>query len=565
MIQATLNRKDSFIRELVVANFSHINAQILQQLNDHALLMQESTIASLFEANSARFDQCHIATKDFLFDYSKQHLTHQVIDSLLMLAKDAGLSEWTSKLFSGDLVNNTEQRAAMHWALRVPLEQNNGEPCQSVNTSVHQQINCMARLADQLNHGQFRGVTGEPITDVVNIGVGGSDLGPLMVSYALDEYRLKNKQSVKVHFASSMDGSQLAQLLTKLRPESTLFVISSKSFTTVDTLYNAETAKAWLSRELGQHPKIMYCHFIGVSTNKEKMTAWGIAPEHQLQMWDWVGGRFSLWSAIGFPIALTIGVEGFRQLLAGAYMMDQHFRQAEWRYNLPVMMALIGVWNTNFLKIKTHAVLPYDGRLKYLASYLQQLEMESNGKSVSRDGRAVDYGTCPVIWGEVGPNAQHAFYQLLHQGTETVACDFIAPVLRYHEVSSDKQKTLLAQHELALANCLAQSRLLALGNAALDNMTSRSVFQSYRGNQPNSTLLLSELSPYHLGALLAAYEHKVFVQSVIWQLNPFDQWGVEMGKKIAEQMLPAIQESDLDKTDSFDASTNGLLKFIQQH
>nr|WP_205704101.1 glucose-6-phosphate isomerase [Kerstersia gyiorum] len=370
---------------------------------------------------------------------------------------------------------------------------------------------------------------------------------------------------VRLHFASTMDGSQLAYLLRTLNPHTTLFIISSKSFTTVDTLANADTALHWLRRSLGNMEGLLRCHFIGVSAVSEKMTQWGIPRENQLRIWDWVGGRFSLWSAIGLPIALALGMDGFRSLLRGARDMDEHFRHAPWRENLPVLMALIGVWNINALGVHALAVLPYDGRLHHLPAYLEQLEMESNGKSIGRDGKPVSRATCPIIWGGVGPNAQHAFYQLLHQGTEAVACDFIVPVRRYREQAyTEAMRELVAQHELALANCLAQSRLLALGDAALPGaVTDLPVHMRYRGNQACSTLLLDELSPYSLGALVAMYEHKVFVQSVIWGINPFDQWGVEMGKRIATETLARIRATQEDASGT-DVSTAGLLRQIRQ-
>lgn len=432
----------------------------------------------------------------------------------------------------------------------------------SVHASVQEQLERMGAIVAKIHSGQWRGLTGEAITDVVNIGVGGSDLGPLMVSRALNDFAIQGSQPLGIHFASSMDGSQLAQLLVQLRPQNTLFVVSSKSFTTVDTLYNANTALAWLERTLGKCAGLMNCHFIGVSASADKMLDWGIHPDNQLQIWDWVGGRYSLWSCIGLPIALRIGMNGFRQLLAGAHLMDTHFREAPWEKNLPVLMALMGIWNTNCLGINAHAILPYDGRLEKLPAYLEQLEMESNGKSVNRDGELVQLHTCPVLWGEVGPNAQHAFYQLLHQGTEVVTCDFIAPALRYHEArhTADAEE-LVSQHELALANCLAQSRLLALGEAALQDEGELPHYKRYRGNQPSSTLLLNELAPFSLGAMLAAYENKVFTQAVIWGINPFDQWGVEMGKKIATETLGVIRGAGAAA--KLDSSTFGLIDFIK--
>lgn len=554
----------------------------IAQLHQLAHAAKTLHLKDLFAQTANRFNDFSLQTGTILFDYSKQRVTHEILNALNQLAHSADLGDWIKKLFAGDKVNSTENRAALHWALRVPQSQsltqslNQGEN-QSITQAIdgqilhdiHAQIEHMGLLVDQLHQGQYRGCTGEVITDVVNIGVGGSDLGPLMASRALEDYRISTPQDLQVHFVSSMDGSQLSQLLNELRPETTLFVISSKSFTTVDTLYNAETAKSWLERKLGNNARVNRCHFIGISTNTEKMKAWGISPQHQLKMWDWVGGRFSLWSSIGFPIALTIGIKGFKQLLAGANEMDQHFQSAPWSDNLPILMGLIGVWNTNFLGIKTQAILPYDGRLEFLADYLQQLEMESNGKSVNRNGQRVELSTCPIIWGNVGPNAQHAFYQLLHQGTEAITCDFIAPTLRYHAKEIQHiaaAKELQAQHQLALANCLAQSRLLALGEAALgeaaldESYGALAAYKRYDGNQSSSTILLDELNPFSLGALLAAYEHKVFVQSVIWGINPFDQWGVEMGKEIAKELLPALQGESANK--QFDSSTEGLLKFI---
>ena len=387
-----------------------------------------------------------------------------------------------------------------------------------------------------------------------------------MVSHALSDFKKSTYKPLNVHFVSTIDGSQLSDLLHQLRPETTLFIISSKSFGTIDTLSNAQTVRLWREKALGQESQILKQHFIGVSTKADKMTEWGIAAENQFLLWDWVGGRYSLWSCIGLPIALTIGVDGFEQLLAGAYAVDQHFQTTPFEKNIPVLMGLLGSWNNNFLDIHTHAVLPYDGRLKYFASYLQQLEMESNGKSIQRNGKKVDWDTCPIIWGEVGPNAQHAFYQLLHQGSQAVSCDFIAPVQRYQAQQFtyvDNAEALVEQHHLALSNCLAQSRLLAFGNQALNQYEVQDLpeYKQYEGNQPSSTILLQELNPYSLGMLIAMYEHKVFVQSVLWNINPFDQWGVEKGKEIANQLLPILNGDRKDIAD-LDGSTQGLLHIL---
>ncbi|MEG0605645.1 MAG: glucose-6-phosphate isomerase, partial [Acinetobacter sp.] len=399
-----------------------------QQLRDAANRHNSLHLNELFTQKN-RFENFSVQCDQIVFDYSKHRMDQQVLDGLLAFAESNELAAWIQRFFSEEKINYTEQRAAMHWALRQPVDH---KKFPQINQQVHQQLERMYALVDKLHAGQYRGATGEVIQDVVNIGVGGSDLGPVMVSHALSDYKVKTVKPLAVHFVSTMDGSQLSELLHQLRPETTLFIISSKSFGTIDTLSNAQTVRQWLEKSLGKSESLLKNHFIGVSTKPEKMTEWGIAAENQLLLWDWVGGRYSLWSCIGLPIALSIGVEGFKQLLAGAYAVDEHFQNAPFEKNIPVLMGLLGVWNNNFLNIQTHAVLPYDGRLKYFAAYLQQLEMESNGKSVQRNGEKVQLDTCPIVWGEVGPNAQHAFYQLLHQGSHSVSCDFIAPVKRYN-------------------------------------------------------------------------------------------------------------------------------------
>ena len=541
---------------------SRSGSQAWQRLLAHGEMMRGKHLAELFADDHQRFARLHRQYGPILFDFSKQRVEQQTIECLFELACEHGLAERIESLFAGDVVNASENRAAMHWALRLPGDDSVLVQGKDVAQSVHAQLQRMDDIVQQMRDGQWRGATGEVITDVVNIGVGGSDLGPLMVTEALTDWCLPGKSALNVHFASTMDGSQLSQLLGGLSAHSTLFIISSKSFSTIDTLSNAATARHWLEREVGERPGLLGCHFLGVSAAPEKMTEWGIAPANQMQLWDWVGGRYSLWSAIGLPIALSIGMPAFRELLAGAHSMDQHFQQAPFADNLPVLLGMVGIWNTNVLDINAHAILPYDGRLKELPNYFEQLEMESNGKSVSLAGETLDYATCPIVWGNVGPNAQHAFYQLLHQGTEAVTCDFIVPAKRYLEAQHNEAAVeLVAQHELALANCLAQSRLLALGDAAVQGAEKLPLNQRYRGNQPSSTLLLDELTPYSLGALIALYEHKVFVQSVIWDINPFDQWGVEMGKRIAMDTLAYIR-GDSPELSNADSSTTGLLARI---
>ena len=519
---------------------------------------QEKTLhlADWFASDPDRFARFSLEDAGLLADFSKQRMSDESRDLLVKLADERQLRHWTEALFGGAEVNCTEGRPAKHWCLREPADR---------APMVHEQLDAMEDMVNRILKGHWRGVMGDAITDVVNVGVGGSDLGPLMAAFALQSCLPPQGLSrPRLHFASSMDGSQVSQVLQELNPRTTLFLVSSKSFTTVDTLHNATTARQWLGRGLGldcDDASLLRCHFIGISANPERMSEWGIMPDNQLLFWDWVGGRYSLWSAIGMPIALTVGMDGFRDMLAGAHEMDHHCRTRPWENNIPVMLALVDVWNINFLGINARAVLPYDGRLKHLPAYLEQLEMESNGKSVSRSGEPVEYGTCPVIWGEVGPNAQHAFFQLLHQGTQPIACEFLMTARRYTEAQHfDAVCELEAQHSLSNANCLAQSRLLALGERALDPEVALPSYKRYHGNQPSTTLVLEELSPRVLGALLAMYEHKVFVQAVIWGINPFDQWGVEMGKVIATGMLEVL--ADPESASGLDASSLALARHI---
>ena len=535
-----------------------------KQLN--ALAEAAPDLAELFQQHPLRGQTLCSHIDGLIMDYSKQRLDDKILKTLIQMAEERQLPEKIKHLFTGQPVNQSEQRAALHTALRTP-EQAGSDHLQpddsSIVPEVHQQLDKMAGLVDRIQSGIWRGFTGRKITDVVNLGVGGSDLGPLMVTHALREYA--QTSALKVHFASTIDGSQLFELLSHLNAETTLFIVSSKSFTTIDTLSNADTVRAWL-RQFCHNDALMYrCHFIGVSASAEKMTQWGIPAENQLHFWSWVGGRFSLWSAIGLPIALALGMKTFRALLLGAHKMDCHFSQAPLDNNIPVLMALCGIWNVNFLKIHAHAILPYDGRLKFFPSYLEQLEMESNGKSVLQSGEAISYETCPVLWGEVGANAQHAFYQLLHQGTHAVASDFILAARRYDSIQgSAHYDSMLAQHELNIANCLAQSRVLAFGNHAVE--PSDNPYRHYPGNQPSSTLLLDHLNPESLGALIAAYEHKVYAQAVIWGINPFDQWGVELGKIVALQLQPALSGAVAENNhpNHLDSSTQTLSRKISQ-
>ena len=530
--------------------------QLWQELQN--LAQHNHTLIELFGADGERGSKFSVSACDIYMDFSKQAIDDKVITKLIELAKSFELTDKIQALITGEQVNDTEHRPALHTALRSPKNTPLIVDGVDVNRQVHDSLDKCEQLAWRIRSGVWRGFAGHAITDVVNIGVGGSDLGPLMATTALSEWA---DTDIRVHFVSNMDGTQLDGLLKVLNPQNTLFIISSKSFGTIDTLSNAKTALAWLLTAHDNKATILRRHFIGVSTRPDKMSAWGIHKDNQLLLWDWVGGRFSMWSVIGLAIAIKIGMNGFRELLAGAYDMDKHFATADFKENLPVLLGLIGVWNSTFLNINAHTVLPYDGRLSYFPNYLTQLEMESNGKSVAKDGTNVSYDTCPILWGDIGSNAQHAFYQLLHQGTQRVSCDFITPIVRY----DDKQQShthLSHQHELSLSNCLAQSQVLAFGNHALSSPQADdrfAKFKQYRGNQPSTTLLLSSLTPKTLGALIALYEHKVYVMSVIWQINSFDQWGVEIGKVMANRVHDALKGGSGD----FDSSTTTLLAKIK--
>nr|WP_174329835.1 glucose-6-phosphate isomerase [Halomonas anticariensis] len=540
-------------------------------LQSHAEEMRNVHLRELFAEQPGRFAHFQRQAAGLALDLSKQRWRPKTFELLLDLAREAEVPRAIEDLLSGERVNRSEDRPALHTALRLPADASLVVDGEDLVPGVHRSLARMTTMVEKFHAGQWRGTTGQPIRDVVNLGVGGSDLGPLMVTHALADYRPAGAYEINVHFASTMDGSQLADYLSRFNPETTLFVLSSKSFTTIDTLSNAQTARDWLLSRLGDAERelavevdrdlVMRQHFIGVSASPKKMAEWGIAEANQLEFWDWVGGRYSLWGAIGLPIALVIGMEGFRELLAGAHDMDRHFREAPLEDNLPVLLALAGIWNVNFLDIRAHSILPYDGRLEYFSSYLEQLEMESNGKSVTHDGQDASYSTCPVLWGQLGPNAQHAFYQLLHQGTQAVECDFIAPLRRYDDVTDAATRThLMNQHRLTLANCFAQSRVLMLGDDAIDEPGERPSHKRYRGNQPSTTLLLDRLTPRTLGALIALYEHKVFVQATIWDINPFDQWGVELGKQIAgetERILASHQGIE-----TMDDSTRGLIEAL---
>lgn len=530
-----------------------------KRLEQLAASQRNKHLKDEFSEDPHRFDKFAFKSNGLLLDLSKQPFNKEILDTLLDLANSRDMQGWTNQLFAGARVNNFEDRPALHTALRAPKDSESLiVDGQNIHQDVHSNLDRMESMVVKLQQRQWRGYSGLPVDTIVNIGVGGSDLGPQMACRALEEFEHSPKSPLAIHFVSSMDGSQLSQQLNNLNPRTTLFVISSKSFSTIDTLANANTARQWLI----EHSKcdesiLLKHHFVGISCKPDKMLEWGIPETNHLALWDWVGGRYSLWSAIGFAIAARIGMAGFRQMLSGAHSMDEHFRHQPLEQNLPVLLALAEIWNINFLNIHARAVLPYDGRLMYLPAYLEQLEMESNGKSVTKDGEPVDYRTCPIIWGAVGPNAQHAFYQLLHQGTEVVMCDFIAQSRRPND---DDNPALAEQHQLTLANFLGQSRILALGDSVLTESETAPAHKRYKGNQPCTTLLMDELNPESLGELIALYEHKVFAQSIVWGINPFDQWGVELGKAVSTELLEVIEGNV--GTQHLDSSTKGLLQAI---
>ena len=513
-----------------------------QALQQHAAELSPRHLRDFFAASpDRRFADLSLETLDFLYDFSRQRVTAQTLQLLLDLARACDLEGHMAALFGGKLVNNTERRSAMHMALR----NRSGRPMLAAGRDVMPEVVAelakMREFVQGVHEGRVLGFQGARFTDVVNIGIGGSDLGIVMVTQALARFR---NRAIRLHCVSNIDGVELADVLEQVNPATTLFVICSKTFTTQETLSNATAARDWLVEELGE--KAVGRHFVAVSTNHAAMDAFGIAPASRFTMWDWVGGRYSLWSAVGLSIALALGMDQFELLLQGGHDMDEHFRASPLERNLPVLMGLLGVWNNDFLGLGSLAVLPYDRRLHRFPAYLQQLEMESNGKSVTRDGGLIGYPTGTVVWGEPGNNAQHSFFQLLHQGTAQVALDFIAPV----NGSSRFQR----QQDLALANCFAQAEAFAFGQTAeqvradlagqampaaeIDRLVPHKV---HAGNRPSSLILFPRLGPRTLGRLIAWYEHKVFVQSVIWDVNPFDQWGVELGKKLAGSMAEPVR------------------------
>lgn len=518
---------------------------------------------SLFEGDPRRADGFTLRFDDLLFDYSKNRVTEETMKLLVALAEQAQVRDWIDRMFSGEKINFTEHRAVLHTALR----NRSGRPVivggRDVMPDVREVLSRMRKLSERVRNGEWLGHTGKPITDVVNIGIGGSDLGPVMATEALRPYW---KEGLKVHFVSNVDGTHLVETLKRVTPATTLFTVASKTFTTQETMTNARSARDWLVEGVGGDGSVAR-HFVALSANTAAAVEFGIDPKNTLGFWDWVGGRYSLWSAVGLPIAIAVGMDNFEEMLSGAHDIDEHFRTAPLRENIPVTMGLLGIWYHNFFGAETHAILPYNQYLHRLPAYLQQADMESNGKSVDRNGeRIVDYTTGPVIWGEPGTNGQHSFYQLIHQGTRLIPADFLAPAVSHNPVGE--------HHTILLANFLAQTEALMKGRTAgeareelersgldaaeIDRLLPH---REFPGNTPTNSIVFQKLTPRTLGRLIALYEHKIFVQGVVWNINSFDQWGVELGKELARVILPEIRADEA--VDSHDASTNQLVGYFK--
>jgi glucose-6-phosphate isomerase len=518
----------------------------------------------LFAADPRRFERFSLRLEDILFDFSKNRITDETMRLLCELARETGLAEKIGRMFAGEKINCTEGRAALHVALRNRSERPMTVDGEDVMPGVRAVLAKMRGFAAKVRGGEWRGFTGKPVGDIVNIGIGGSDLGPLMVTEALKPY---GREGLRVHFVSNVDGTHLAETLKPLDPETTLFLIASKTFSTQETLANAHSARNWFLRAAGD-PAHVARHFVAISTHAERVRQFGIDPDNMFEFWDWVGGRYSLWSAIGLSIALFIGMDRFEELLAGAHAVDEHFRTAPFEENIPAIMGLLGIWYGNFFDAGSHVILPYDQYMHRFPAYFQQGDMESNGKRVTCSGLPVEWTTGPVIWGEPGTNGQHAFYQLIHQGTRLVPADFLAPAQSHNPVGR--------HHSILLSNFFAQPEALMKGRTeeeARQEMTAAGLVDEeikrllphrvFPGNRPSNAFLFPKLTPRTLGMLIALYEHKIFVQGAIWGINSFDQWGVELGKQLAGAILPELEQDET--VTGHDSSTSGLINFYKQH
>lgn len=521
-------------------------------LEEHFQKIKKVHLRQLFTENPGRAEQLSVEDSGLYFDYSKNRVTSETMELLFKLAKQADLTHHIEAMFRGERVNTTEDRAALHIALRTPESSPIWLDGEDVVIKVHQELVKMARFARQVGQGQWLGFTGKPIRNVINIGIGGSDLGPEMAYEALRYYSIRN---IRFAFISNVDATDFKETVEGLDPAETMFIISSKTFTTIETITNAYTARAWLLQHLRDEDAISR-HFVAVSTNSAKVKEFGITPENMFVFWDWVGGRYSLCSAIGLSVMIAIGPENFYNLLAGFHEVDEHFLKTPLEKNIPVIMALLSIWYNNFFKAQSVAVLPYEQYLKLFPAYLQQLTMESNGKDMDREGNRVSYQTGPIYWGQVGTKGQHSFYQLIHQGTKLIPCDFIAFLEPLNKIAD--------HHELLLSNVFAQAEALAFGKTA-EKLRAEGIqeklipFQTMEGNHPSTMILLNKLTPANLGKLIALYEHSVFTQGVIWRINPFDQWGVELGKVLASQIARELKNPDMPEL-GHDSSTNQLIQ-----
>ena len=534
-----------------------------KQLHQHHASIKQQHLRELFRTDPERFRKYSLHLEQILFDYSKNIISDTTLKLLLQLAEECQLPAAISAMFNGDLINETEQRSVLHVALRNFSNEPVYSQGNDVMPLVRKVLRKMKDFCDAVHKGDHRGYTGKRIRYIVNIGIGGSDLGPLMVTEALKPYW---KEDIQTFFVSNVDGTHIAEVLKKIKPERTLFLVASKTFTTQETMTNAHTARSWFLKK-AKDEKHIASHFVALSTNEQEVIKFGIDPANMFEFWDWVGGRYSLWSAIGLSIALTIGYKSFEQLLKGAHTADLHFRNTPFEKNIPVIMGLLGIWYRNFLGAQTEAILPYDQYMHRFAAYFQQGNMESNGKSIDRSGEAVEYSTGPIIWGEPGTNGQHAFYQLIHQGTPLIPCDFIAPAQSHNPIGDHHLKLLsnfFAQTEALMNGKTEEEAGKELEKAGLTNQEiSRLLpFKVFAGNRPTNSFLIKKITPYTLGQLIALYEHKIFTQGIIWNIFSFDQWGVELGKQLANRILPELeQEAEIS---SHDSSTNGLISAFRE-
>lgn len=529
-------------------------------LQSHFEEIKDVHMKDLFAQDSNRFDQFSLTLNDILFDFSKNRITQQTLDLLLQLAKEAGVSEWREKMFAGEAINHTENRAVQHAALRDRSQQPLYANGVQIDEEIRDELQRVKALAEKIRSREWRGHSNQPITDVVNIGIGGSNLGPLMATEALRPYAIHD---LHIHYVSNIDENHINNTLENLNPDTTLFIICSKSFTTQDTMMNADTAKKWLLTKIDSEEKL-HMHLVAVTSNVPAAQEFGISAGNTFKMWDWVGGRYSLWSAIGLSVVIAIGSQNFDELLEGAYQVDEHFKNTPLAQNIPVIMALLGIWYNNFFATETIAILPYDQNMHRFPAYLQQADMESNGKGCDRSGATVDYTTGPILFGDIGIASQHAFYQLLHQGTKLVPADMLASISNCHGIAH--------HHRALMSNIFAQTEAMMTGKTeqqVRDELTQQGMpeneieallpYKVFQGNRPTNTFLYKTLNPKTLGSLIALYEHKIFVQGVIWNINSFDQWGVELGKVLANKILDEINEGE--PVSGHDSSTNGLINY----